>query len=172
MSKTFGLSEDEVQQAVALLSKLEPGFLPLELFWQVYRLTPAPTLQIIPLRRTSRGIVEVQLIRRPADDPLWPGLWHNPGTVLRATDTFGSAANRLFDDELGGFGTAEDLIFVENLFNKSTRGTEVVLLYRMDGEDGEPAEGAFFPVDDLPKDIIESEIALIRRAAADFKRYS
>lgn len=166
----FGLNETEIKQTVELLSKLEPGYLPFDIFLQVYRLTPSPTLQIIPLRRSAEGNVEVQLIRRAADDPLWPNLWHNPGTVLRATDTFGGACNRLFDDELGGFGTAEDLVLVENTFNKSTRGAEVILLYRMDGEDGEPAEGKFFAVDDLPTDIITSEIPLIKLAAADFKR--
>ncbi len=170
MSQAFGLDDSEIKRTVELLSKLEPGYLPFEIFLQVYRLAPSPTLQIIPLRRNAEGNVEVQLIRRPADDPLWPNLWHNPGTVLRATDTFGGACNRLFDDELGGFGTAEDLIFVENTFNKSLRGTEVILLYRMDAGEGEPDEGEFFAVDDLPVDVIESEIPLIKLAATDFKR--
>lgn len=170
MSQTFGLSESEIKQTVSLLSKLEPGYLPFELFLEVYRLTPAPTLQIIPLRRNPEGKIEVQLIQRPADDPLWPNLWHNPGTVLRATDTFGSACNRLFDDELGGFGTAEDLAFVDNTLSKSDRGTEAIMLYRIEAEDGEPSEGKFFPADDLPTNIIASEVPHIKRAVADFKR--
>ena len=170
MPKDFGLSKDEITQTAALLAKLEPGYLPFEIFLQVYRLTPSPTLQIIPLRWGAAGEVEVQLVRRPADDPLWPNMWHNPGTVLRAGDTFGSSTNRLFDDDLGSFGTAEDLIFVENMFHTSDRGSEIILLYRMDGEDDEPSAGKFFAVDALPKDIIASEVSLIRRAAADFKR--
>jgi hypothetical protein len=166
--KTFALNDEEITQAESLLARLEPGFLPFPLFLQIYRLTPAPTMDTIPLRRNSNGDIEVLLLRRPPDDPIWPNLWHNPGTVLRASDTYESALDRLLNDELQGARIVKDPVFVANIFNQSKRGTEVILIYRIEIKGPTPV-GTFWPIDKLPKDIIDSEIAVIKTASQHYE---
>lgn len=167
-NKTFALNDAEIAQAENLLARLEPGFLPFPLFLQIYRLAPAPTLDAIPLRRNSSGGIEVLLLRRPPDDPIWPNLWHNPGTVLRANDSYESAMDRLLNDELQGARITKDPVFVANLFNQSKRGAEIILIHRIEIEGLAPV-GTFWPVDKLPKDIIDSEIAIINKASQHYR---
>src|SRR5207248_4789571 len=80
------------------LSKLQPGRLPLDVFLEVARLTVTPVIEIVPICRQD-GILRVLLMKRSDDDPIWAGLWHTPGTVIRAFDeTLGDGIDRLLTD--------------------------------------------------------------------------
>lgn len=162
------LTTSEIERVAQLLSKLKPGFLPFPIFLEVYRLTPAPVVQLIPFRLTPRSQIEVLMLQRPDDDMLWPGLWHNPGTVLRAGDSLQSVMRRLLEDELGSPELCNKPIFAENLFHTSDRGTEILQVYWVEIK-GEPAQGRFWPIDNLPTDRIESEARVIDRALAHYK---
>ncbi|HWZ65486.1 MAG TPA: hypothetical protein VNX65_01665 [Patescibacteria group bacterium] len=165
--KTFNLSDAEIAQTEQLLSRLEPGYIPHALFMEFYRLTPAPIMQIIPLRRDSNGDIEVLMIQRAPDEPFLPNIWHNPGTVLRANDTYETSVSRLLDDELQGVKVTKGPIFATNLFHQSPRGSEIVQLYWI--EIDKPMYGTFWPLDKLPKYILESEIPVIHEAVKYYK---
>jgi hypothetical protein len=149
------------------LNGLEPGFFPFELFQSITRLTVAPILELIPLRRVANRI-EVLLLRRPSDDPHWPGMLHTPGTYIRSTDTeetLDSAFNRLIEGELA-LVTNQRPYYVQTIFHRVTRGTELGLVYGLDltnVDDSLP--GQWFSVNDLPKNSIETQHACIKMAA-------
>lgn len=159
---SFKLNDTEIEQCTDLLSRLDPGYLPFSLFLQVYRLTPAPVLQIVFIRPTKKG-PEVLLLQRPDDDVLWPSLWHNPGTVFRANDTFDRAKLRLLNDELGGTEITKDLVFVGNIFNHSDRGLEIVQTYWV-AITGPVKKGVFWPEGGLPEQSIESDMVITKKA--------
>lgn len=82
-------SENEIKQAVDVISRLEKGFLPFDLFIALASKITMPTMELLPVRKGKNGDIEVLLTQRPADDPYWPNEWHIPGTVIRASDNAG-----------------------------------------------------------------------------------
>jgi hypothetical protein len=164
------MTDDEIQQAADLLKRFEPGFLPYPIFEQIARLVALPIVEFIPLRRSVQGI-EVLLIARPDDDALWPGLLHTPGTVVRATD-FGTDQklwppfSRIIHEELQStdLGAPE---YVGSTLNKSKRGVEQSQLYWVEVM-GVPKVGKFYPVDNLPDSLMDSQINFIQEAVRNF----
>jgi ADP-ribose pyrophosphatase YjhB (NUDIX family) len=166
---SFKLNDAEIAQAEQLLGRLEPGFMPFPLFLQIYRLTPSPSLEFIPFRRDKQGSLEVLLLQRPADDPIWPGEWHNPGRVLRAGETFESATASLLHEELQAATISLGPTLVTNLIHQSRRGTEASLIYWIELVEPVPC-GTFWPLNALPENVITSEIAVIRTAADHYEQ--
>lgn len=167
------VSDEDIQKTSALLAKFDPGFLPYPVFVQVARLVALPIIEFIPLRRGENGQTQVLLIERPADDPLWPGLWHTPGTVVRATDTHRGqeggwqAFERIRHDELKdtAVGTPH---FVGSLFHTSKRGAEQAQLYWVEVT-AQPAVGEFYDAGDLPQNMISSQRDFIGQAVKSFE---
>ena len=144
-------------QTARLLSELEVGIIPGDVFYEIARLIAITATEIVPLR-IKNGKVEVLLLRRPKDDPIWPNLWHTPGSVVRSYDTkpdFQDAIERVLNDELLGVKTSEPC-FVKNTFNQSKRGKEVGLIYWVEVI-GKPSVGQFFDIDDLPSDRVSTQ---------------
>lgn len=166
----MGLSEQEVAQAAKLLSKLEPGFLPFDIFHEVARLVALPIIEVVPLRRAAQGGIEVLLLAREADDPAWPGMLHVPGTVVRASDTMGSfddALKRILVDELAGISSSPP-VFVKNIVHKQARGVEVSQIFWVEVT-AEPAVGRFYNAEALPKTLVETQRGFIVDAIEDFR---
>ena len=58
---------------------------------------------MVPLRLNISGNIEVLLTKREASDPVWGGMLHTPGTVMRASDQKPNnedALSRIIDGEL------------------------------------------------------------------------
>jgi len=162
------LSSEEEKQLVSLLKRLEPGFLAYDIFVQIARLVTLPILEFVPLREVN-GKVEVLLLHRGEDDPVWPGMEHTPGTVVRATDTEKDiylAFERILNDELQSTAVSNPH-FVGSVLHKSRRGTEHAQVYWVEVVD-EPKVGKFYPANDLPKNIVESQPRFIRAAVKSF----
>ncbi|MGF7229342.1 MAG: hypothetical protein ACQR33_05160 [Candidatus Saccharibacteria bacterium] len=165
------VSTDELQQAVEILAKFEPGYLPFPLFMAIARLVVFAIIEVVPVRRAADGTVEVLLTQRPDDDPLWPSMWHNPGVVVLASDTPGSYKDpyQRVARELGAPTGFPDPIFVGLSFHKTRRGTDAAMIHYLElPKDFEPVHGKFFAADALPGDIIESNEPLIRSAIAAY----
>jgi len=165
--KLYMLSEEEIQTVTAILSKLQPGLMPFDIFHQFARIAVLPIVEVVPLRLKD-GHVEVLLVRRGADDPIWPSKLHTAGTVLRATDeadSFKTAFERI-QTELGGTIISEP-VFVMNSFNGLGRGREYSAIHWAECLE-EPKVGAFYPVDALPADLVEGQRPFITAAAAAF----
>jgi hypothetical protein len=161
------VSAERDNETALRLAELEPGALPLPVFLEVARLTVTPVVEFMPLRTSPRG-VEVLLLEREESDPVWGGLLHTPGTVVRASDSEGSftdASARLVDGELAGTRLAGEPVFVETLLHRVRRGTELAHVYYVEVA-GSPARGVFEQVASLPERVVESQRAFIVRAAA------
>jgi ADP-ribose pyrophosphatase YjhB (NUDIX family) len=164
------LSAQEIVQATSLLSKLKPGFLPFDIFHAVTRLVATPIVEVVPLRLTAAGKVEVLLLQREANDPVWPGQWHVPGTVVRATDTPGSfddALERVLSGELHNV-LASRPVLVESIIHRQARGMEVSQVFWVEVQENSPV-GAFHDIDNLPGTIVETQLDFIPDAIAHFK---
>ncbi|HSX07389.1 MAG TPA: hypothetical protein VLG11_00685 [Candidatus Saccharimonadales bacterium] len=160
-------SDEEVKAAAQVLQKLEPGFLPFPIFHEVARLTTTPIVEIVPLR-THQGRTEILLLKREADDPVWPGKLHAPGTVLRATDTLQSALKRVCDDELQGVQVTEPK-FVTNILHHSGRGMEAPQIYWVEVLGDASGVGQFYDADDLPEDLVRSQLDFIPQAVRAYQ---
>jgi hypothetical protein len=171
-TNTSNLTNEEVEQAAALLARLEPGFLPFPIFLQMCRLNTMSTVELVVLRQREDGAVETWLRRRDAEDVLWPGSWCNPGCIIRPTDSLEDALQRLSEEDLDGAPFAAPPTFVTYLLNPANkRGQTSIALYWTELV-AEPAAGEFFDVAQLPKDLIPSQRQLILLAAEAYKASS
>lgn len=160
---------EEIAAAAKTLSKLRPGFLPLPLFLETVRLVPAPIVEIVPLRKVD-GRVQVLLTKREDDDPTWPGMLHTPGTVVRSTDEEGSyksAFNRILEGELSSIQLASDPQYVCSLLHRVKRGMEDATVFYVEVA-GDPEKGTFYDIDDLPENVVDTQIDFIQSAAKSF----
>ncbi len=157
---------------VEALKALEPGLLPLEIFYQVARLAVLPAVEVVPLR-VGDGMVEVFLTQRPSNDPFWPGEWHNPGTIVRPTDESGSfsvAFKRVCDGELG-LHTWDEPVFVNPWLWHCTRGSALSLIHWLDVSHLDiQVPGQYFPVNALPHNIIAGMETVVSLAVDHYKQ--
>lgn len=156
------IAEDTHSEFIAeLLRKYNPGSLPESIFYQVARLVMLPVVEIIPILGWTN---QVLLTPRSDSDPFWPGLFHIPGTVLRATDSsVHSGINRILIDEL--FFNQEMVlksvpIFAFDLINTTKRGSEFSHVYIV-GIDHIPQDYTAFSIDNLPENMIEHHKSMI-----------
>ena len=164
------ITREEEVEAARILAKLEPGFLPFDIFQQVARLVVFSIVEVVPLRVSATGQIEVLLLDREADDPIFPGQVHTSGCVVRPTDTPGSfetAFQRILHDELGDIRTSEP-VYVTQLLHHSGRGMESSHIYWVEVR-GEPAVGTFYPVDDLPANFMKQQLDFLHQAVASYK---
>ncbi len=156
----YELTPQEIAASVDSLKKLEPGFLPIEIFEQIARLVRLPVVDIIPVQRKGSD-VHVGLLKRDRDDRWWPDMWHVPGTILRSTDTMETAISRLITKEIQ-VEKSDEPVFHTSAVHQSDRGAEIVFLYSLSNSLFQPAsEITWFPIDKLPENCIESEKKII-----------
>lgn len=165
------MDKTEQDQLVSLLGKLEPGFLPYDIFVQIARLTVLPIIEFVPLRVID-GRVEVLLLKRSANDDIWPGEIHTPGTVIRATDNSGEmykAFERILNDEMAGTKVT-DPYYVGSILHQSKRGMEQAQVFWVEVIE-EPKIGIFYPAINLPETTISSQKEFIAQAVSSFTTY-
>jgi hypothetical protein len=170
MSKAT-LTTEEIQTITQLLAKLEPGFLPFEVFHAITRLVATPIIEIVPLRHNSDGETEILLLRRDNNDPVWPNKLHVPGTVIRSSDSsdnFDEAFERILSGELNGV-TTDQPTFVKNVIHHSGRGMEVSQIYWIEVT-SQPSIGQFYNVKELPAELVESQLDFIPAAIEHFTK--
>lgn len=163
-------SPEEVEAARNLLSRLTPGALPLDIFIEVARLTTTPIIEVVPVRRGVNGETEVLLTERDQNDPIWAGMLHTPGTVVRASDNDPNnreAFTRILDGELAGTLTGEPQ-FVYNFFHEVKRGKEQAQVYFVEVM-GDPASGQFCPASNLPRNTVDTQLEFIHKAVEAYE---
>lgn len=164
-------TEQEISQTAAVLHRLQPGFLPLELFLEVTRLCATPIVELVPLRH-KQGATEVLLFRRPADDPNWPNQLHTPGTVIRATDVGNGLAApfaRLYGDELCVKPSAEP-VHAKTTLHTFNRGTEFAAVFYIDLADTTVPGAVWYPAGSLPEDLVATQRGFIAAAVDSFEK--
>lgn len=172
LARTVIMDEEKTEQLTNLLKELKPGFLPYPVFEQVARLVALPILELVPYRVVADRI-EVLLLERPENDPIWPNMWHAPGTVIRATDLnaqthdLRSAFDRLVHDELMGVALGPT-VFVASVLHESKRGAEQAQIYCSELLE-EPKNGKLFAVDSLPEQFMAHQQDFINLVARKVK---
>ncbi|MDP2631585.1 MAG: hypothetical protein Q8P30_02325 [Candidatus Uhrbacteria bacterium] len=111
-------------------------------------------VELIVIKKSAHG-EEIFLIRRPENDPYWPNELHFPGTIVRFHDTFEIIFARLADElEIPKLPKEPELITVR--LDTNPRGRHSHLFYKIEvAPNAEFASGKFYPVNDLPSDMIE-----------------
>jgi len=157
-------SPEEIRQAAEVLSRLQPGVVPLEIFHEITRLWVTSIVEVVPLRVVN-GKVQVLLLQRLEDDPNWPNMKHTPGTVLRATDVtdgIPSAINRIYTKELG-LEEWQEPQYVQPIFHQVNRGAEMAQVFYIDLTNQE-VNGEWYDADTLPTDIVDTQLSFIQAA--------
>lgn len=164
------MNDEAVHELVKQLNSLEVGELPAELFYAISRLMVLCAVEVVPLRMAN-GTCEVLLTQRPPTDPYWPNQWHNPGSIMRGYDTkdgFADAIRRVCAGELGLTEWSMPT-FVAPYFWKGARGKNVSLVHWLDVTHTEVREGAYYPIDRLPDNIIDGMGPVITMAVQHFR---
>lgn len=159
-------SSRQIDQTSHLLSQFEPGFLPYPIFVEIARLCALPIVEIVPFRRNG-ATIDILLLDRGSDDPLFPNQLHTPGTVVRATDTEQTAIDRILETELGGTLTTSPVL-VAYVLHKSKRGSESARVFWVEVLE-EPRKGKFYTSENLPDALMESQRDFIQTALASYK---
>jgi ADP-ribose pyrophosphatase YjhB (NUDIX family) len=162
------LTQEEVETIASLLEKISPGLLPLPIFKQVARLLTTVTVVLVPLMTVDNKI-KVLLTQREETDPYYPGYFHPPGTILRASDeTVQRAFERLLTKELHNPQVKTQPVFVNFVHEQIGRGREVALVHWIELE-AKGNTGEFFDGDNLPEKTYPTDIPRIRMAVKHFK---
>lgn len=168
------MNEVNIPEVVSALSRVQAGYLPADLFFQVSRLTVVAAVEVVPLRYWE-GECQVLLTQRPANDPYWPGQWHNPGSIMRPTDepgTFASAIERVCVGELG-LTSSPELTFVAPWFWHGARGSVVSLVHWLDvSHVNNIQDGTFYSVHNLPADLISGMQPILNLAIEHYTKHT
>jgi hypothetical protein len=155
------MNDEQIEELTKLLKK--------PVFQQLSRLTTTPIIEVVPLR-TKADNIEILLLEREADDPVWPGQLHTPGTGIRPTDSEGSFTdpiNRVLAGELKGIKTSKPY-FVTNILHHSGRGMEASQIYWVEVLE-EPVVGTFYNVTHLPQQLVKSQSDFIPLAIKSYE---
>lgn len=166
------LTEEKIAEVIAVLRLMEPGKIHKGLFPDMARLVNTQIIELVPVRRSAEGRIEVLLTRRPHGDPIWPDKLHTPGTIVSASDrpfTYDDAFNRLFEGELQGVETGEPVLAHPlPIPHDSERGRENALVYWVEVK-GEATAGDFYDVEALPSDLVQSQLDFIPVAIESYR---
>lgn len=169
---TEGLTLEEDRELVSLLKKWDGGRISTPVFTELNRLIPQPIVEVVQFRR-SGDTLETLLIPRPDDDIVWPGMYHTPGSALRASDYYredqmplNGAFERIQRELKSDFASAP--IFVGWLERLGDRGPEVVRIYIADlTESSARLNHVWYPVAQLSQNpkFIQGQLGHVLMAA-------
>ena len=161
------MTENEIAEVNRLLNKLEPGFLPEQIFYQISRLAVLSAAEIAVLRRNSDKI-EALLIKRPDDDPFFAGLWHTPGSMYISGDSIEKRPHEVLKNELPNTKFTSELKYLlDSEIVQYARGNVLERIYMIEASDS--SDGVFFPIDDLPSNLVTYHDKIIEIVANKLK---
>jgi len=164
------ISAQKISTVVELLRRLQPGFLPEEIFHAIARLTVLTALEMVPFSLDTAGRTQVLLLRRSPEDRFWPNRLHVPGTIVRATDhgeNFEGTIERLLKGEMGDPTVVNRPVIFGVTLRSSIRGTETLIKSWVQISDA--PKGELYPFGNLPKALIQEEIPHIQSAHEHFR---
>jgi len=132
---TDGFAPGDDEKVISILSKWTGGYLSDRLFIKLAGITPQAGIVVIIFRQNQKGEIEVLLVPRPDNDPLWPEMLNLPGKMFRAADynrkddlPVNGPLERIQKDELK-IKFSKEPEFVGVSLHKDDRGPLVVLVY-------------------------------------------
>ncbi len=169
MSNQEKLTPDEQANLVSFLNKFEPGPVPVGVFTAIARVVVTPTFLVVPLYNDN-GILKVLLLDREPGDPYWPGQMALPGKIILATDkTLDDVYKRLLKSEIPDVKITVGPVFCGHIFEEIIRGKEISLINYAVLEEI-PRTGQLYDVNNLPPNIIKTEIHRVQMAVEKYKK--
>jgi hypothetical protein len=127
--------------------------LPQWYFFALEQIALLSAYELLVTKQTAAGL-EILLIKRPDNDPVWPNLWHFPGTILRLYDSEPKIFARLAV-ELGMESLPAKPKFVTTVIQDNGRGRHLHVFWRLEvAAETQFSTGQFFSIDQLPTDLI------------------
>lgn len=176
---TDGLTPEEDKQLANLLSKWTRGRISTPVFTELARIIPQPIVEVVLFRKNGE-ILETLLIPRPADDIIWPGMYHTPGATLRASDFHREDQNplngvfeRIQRGELNSHFTYTP-VFAGRLHRLGERGTEVAEVYFTELPEGSfQPHHVWYPVDKLAENpkFIQHQLGHMTIAVEQYRKF-
>ena len=159
------MDSTSISQLKNLLSQLEPGYLPEPIFLEFTRLSVTPICELVPLRKTSAGEIEVLLCRRPSSDQHLPDMLHTPGTVLRSTDDddLEQPLSRAFEEIHRDYKKYE----VKKsgvIFHAVKRGKELAIIFSTIIQVVQEQD-IWMPLSQIEKQVVDTQVNFITEAA-------
>ncbi|MBI2327624.1 hypothetical protein HYU92_04890 [Candidatus Curtissbacteria bacterium] len=178
---TEGLTPQEDQDLVALLSKWTGGRISTPVFTELAGMIPQPIVEVVLFRKNG-DTLETLLIPRPEDDIVWPGMYHTPGSALRAADyhredhvPLNGAFERIQRDEFKA-EFAHTPTFAGRLHRLGDRGPEVAEVYVAELPEGLATQPnhVWYAVEQLEQNpkFIQGQLGHVMIAAEHFNRMS
>jgi hypothetical protein len=153
----------EIGQAAEVISRIESP-IPTPVFTEMARLVATPLIELIPFK-IIEGKLHVRMIPRPEGDIVWPGMVHVPGSAFRPGEGLEDVFERLFQGELDGANVPE-INYAGMRWHRGERGHEMAwVCHYLENEETSSRVGEFYPIDDLPKNAVESQLPMIYAVA-------
>jgi hypothetical protein len=178
---TDGLTAAEDEVLTQLLSKFAGGRISTPVFTELARITPQPIVELVIMRERD-GVLETLLIPRPKDDIMWPGMYHTPGSALRASDfhrednePLNGAFERIITGELQA-NLVDTPQFAGNFRRMTARGPEFGVAYLAEVEENsQPTPGhIWYPVEKLAENsqFIQHQLGHVKMAVDIYREKS
>jgi hypothetical protein len=162
-----GMEEGEREELlVRLLERLKwgPGRLvPPEVFTAICSALTTTGIELVVVRYLSARPC-VLLFRRSNTDKFYAGQWHTPGSLFYGHETPESVLQRLMERELRRLPVLPPRKVGCNWFN-TPRGAEVTQLYVTISTDDHVGLGEWFPLSDLPDNLIDHHRVLMEQVS-------
>lgn len=155
---------------VRLLGRLKWGPKKLvspEVFTAICGALTTTGIELVVVRYLS-GRPYALLFQRPDTDAFYAGQWHTPGSLFYGHETPESVLQRLMERELRGLPVLPPKKVGANHFH-TPRGSEVTLLYLAISTEDHDGPGQWFPLSDLPDDLIDHHRVLMEQVSAWIK---
>lgn len=157
----------EIEAANALNKVPKGDSLGTFLFEAISRLTISVAIETVALKRENEEIKVLLRKRLLPEERAYHGMWHCPGTILRSGEEIKDAFSRLQKKEYKTIFEGEP-IFVDFLNHPDEkRGHFLQLIFLVKAD--KTIEGEWFPINKLPKGIIEQHRQLINISVKKFK---
>ncbi len=177
---TTPLTADEEMRVIEILAKLSGEGFSDALYTALARIMPQPSLEVTFFRENN-GTLETLLVPRPSKDPVWHGMLHTPGVMLRHADFIpddGKATERAFarlEKRELGFTLPNAPEFVGIIHRMAKRGPEVVQVFVAQmPKNASLKEGIeWVAIDDLSNrpDFTQHQIPHVKLAAEYYRKH-
>lgn len=154
------IMDSDIQTTIDTLKKLTPGNVPEQIFVEFSRHNVLTSIELFLFNIHN----EVLLTRRNANDPVWPNMWHNPGTIVRPNDIphgLDYAVNRIYNSELH-IASYEKPKQIQQVLLSHERGNGIGYIYI--GKLESTTVGEFFDIHHFPQDTITASAHMAKIA--------
>lgn len=167
---TKEVTSKQQDQTVSVIHKLERlKKIPQKIFDQFQKAFGGTSLEMVPIHIAENGKLSVFMVQRPDTDTYWSKEWHVPGTMVFPWDVFkyfiqdgiSKAWDRLKEKEFMKEIPTHMIGEAGTMHLGTRRGSETAKVHIAIIDD-KLTQGRYFMIDDLPKDVIDHHLPIIR----------